>query len=87
MKHAKISLVNLTFFLGGGGRRGVPVLGMVFLFLAVCGSSLLWRFLPVAGVGRGACQVSWLGKLVSVFRWVELHLFSLEGNEVSSSEV
>ena len=22
----------------------------------VCGSSLLWRFLPVGGVGRMACQ-------------------------------
>ena len=22
----------------------------------VCGSSLLWRFLPVGGVGRVACQ-------------------------------
>ena len=65
----------------------VAVFGMAFLFLAVCGSSLLWGFLPVAGVGRVACQVSRLGKLVSVFRWVELHLFSLEGNEVSSSEV
>ena len=65
----------------------VSVFGMAFLFLAVCGSSLLWGFLPVAGVGRVACQVSRLGKLVSVFRWVELHLFSLEGNEVSSSEV
>ena len=82
-----ISKVGLFFFFFLGGGGGVPVFGMVFLFLAVCGSSLLWRFLPVAGVGRGACQVSWLGKLVSVFRWVELHLFSLEGNEVSSSEV
>ena len=24
--------------------------------LEVCGSSLLWRFLPVAGVGRVDCQ-------------------------------
>ena len=24
--------------------------------LEVCGSSLLWRFLPVVGVGRVACQ-------------------------------
>jgi len=31
-------------------------------------------------------KVSWLGKLVSVFWWVELDLFSLECNEVSSSE-
>ena len=25
--------------------------------LEVCGSSLLWRFLPVGGVGQVACQV------------------------------
>ena len=31
-------------------------------------------------------KVSWLEKLVSVFWWVELDLFSLEWNEVSSSE-
>ena len=24
--------------------------------LEVCGSSLLWRFLPLGGVGRVACQ-------------------------------
>ena len=24
--------------------------------LEICGSSLLWRFLPVDGVGRVACQ-------------------------------
>ena len=24
--------------------------------LEICGSSLLWRFLPVGGVGRVACQ-------------------------------
>ena len=24
--------------------------------LVVCGSSLLWRFLPVGGVGQMACQ-------------------------------
>ena len=37
-------------------------------------------------VGWLSCQVSWLGKLVSVFWWVEVDLFSLERNEVSSSE-
>ena len=29
-------------------------------------------------------KVSWLGKLVLVFWWVELDFFSLECNEVSS---
>ena len=27
-----------------------------FYILVVCGSFLLWRFLPVGGVGRLACQ-------------------------------
>ena len=31
-------------------------------------------------------KVSWLRKLVSVFWWVELDLFALNCNEVSSSE-
>ena len=35
---------------------------------------------------RWLVKVSWLGKLVLVFRWVELNFFSLECNEVSSSE-
>ena len=30
--------------------------GVAFLFLAVGGSSLLWKFLTVGGVGRVACQ-------------------------------
>ena len=31
-------------------------LGWPFCILEVCGSSLLWRFLPVGGFGRVACQ-------------------------------
>ena len=54
--------------------------------LEVCGSSLLRRFLPVGEVDEWLVKVSWLGKLVSVFWWMELDLFSLEWNEVSSSE-
>ena len=38
------------------------------------------------GVGQGLVKVSWLEKLVSVFWCVELDFFSLECNEVSSSE-
>ena len=44
-------------------------------------SSFLLIFLFVVVV-----NVSWLGKLVSVFWSVELDLFSLECNEVSSNE-
>ena len=40
----------------------------------------------MGGVGWGLVSVSWLGKLASVFWWVELDFFPLECNEVSSSE-
>ena len=46
----------------------VSVFGMAFLFLAVCGSSLLWGFLPVAGVGRVGvppCGWGWTSGLSS----------------------
>ena len=46
-----------------------------------CGTCSLW-----VGLEEWLAKVSWLGKLVSVFCWVELDLFSLECNEVSSSE-
>ena len=36
------------------------------------------------GLDKWLVKVSWLRKLVSVFWWVELDLFSLECNEVSS---
>ena len=61
--------------------------------LEVCGSSLLWRFLFIVevppcgwGLDEWLAKFSWLGKLVSMLWWVELDLFSLECNEVSSSE-
>ena len=47
-----------------------------------CGVSLL-----CVGLYRWLVKVSWLGKLVSVFWWVELDFFSLECNEVSSNEL
>ena len=52
-----------------------------FVVPLYCGGSLLW-----VGFDRWLVKVSWLGKLVSVFWWVELDLFSLKCNEVSSSE-
>ena len=48
--------------------------------LYVGGSSLL------VGLGEWLVKVSSLGNLASVFWWVGLDLFSLECNEVSSSE-
>ena len=64
----------------------IACLGWSFCILAVCGSSLLWKFL-VGKVYAWLVKVSWLGKLVSVFWCVELDYFSLECNEVSSSEL
>ena len=40
----------------------------------------------MGGMDEWLVKVSWLGELVSVFSWVELDLFYLECNEVSSSE-
>ena len=39
------------------------------------------------GLYRWLVKVSWLGKLVSEFWWVELGFISLECNEVSSNEL
>ena len=47
-----------------------------------CGGFSLW-----VGLDEWLVKVSWLGKLVLVFWWVELDLFSLEFNEVVSFEV
>ena len=52
-----------------------------FVVPLYCGGSSLWVWLV-----EWLVKVSWLGKLVSVFWWVELDLFSLECNDVSSSE-
>ena len=47
-----------------------------------CGISSL-----CGGLYRWLVKVSWLGKLVSVFWWVELYFFSLECSEMSSNEL
>ena len=51
---------------------------MVPLYYGACS---LW-----VGLDEWLVNVFWLGKLASVFWWVELDLFSLVCNEVSSSE-
>jgi len=48
-----------------------------------CGGCSLW---VGALLDEWLVKVSWLGKVTSVFLWVELDLFSLECNEVSSGE-
>ena len=66
----------------------IAVFGVVFLYSGslwsylFCGVSSLW-----VGLDRWLVKVSWLGKLVSVFWWVELDFFSLECNEVPSNEL
>ena len=58
-----------------------------------CYSGILWSSLYCGvsslcvGLYRWLVKVSWLGKLVSVFWWVELYFFSLECNEMSSNEL
>ena len=52
-----------------------------FVVTLYCGVSSLW-----VGLDEWLVKVSWLGKLALVFWWVELDIFSLECNEVSSSE-
>ena len=64
------------------------VFGVAFLYSGslwsslYCGVSLLW-----VGLEQWLVKVSWLGKLVSVFWWMELDFFSLEYNEMSSTEL
>ena len=64
----------------------IAVFGMAFLYSGslwssfYCGISSLW-----VGLYRLLVKVSWLGKLVSVFWWVEVDFFSLECNEMSSN--
>ena len=66
----------------------ITVLGVAFLYSGSLWSSLydgvssLW-----VGLYGWLVKVSWLGKLVSVFWWVELDFFSLEYNEVSSNKL
>ena len=54
--------------------------GWKFVVRLYCGSCSLW-----VGLDEWLVKVSWLGELASVFWWVELHLFSLKCNELSSS--
>ena len=60
---------------------GVAFLYAKFVDPLYRGGSSLW-----VGLDEWLVNVSWLGKLASVFWWVELGLFSLDCKEVSSSE-
>ena len=64
----------------------IAVLVVAFLYSGslwtylYCGVSSLW-----VGLYQWLVKVSWLGKLVSVFWWMELDFFSLDCTEVSSN--
>ena len=83
------------FFTSGDQDIGVSAsasvrllyLGWPFCILAVCGVLFIVAFPRCVGLYRWLAKVSWLGKLVSVFWWVELYFFSLECNEMSSNEL
>ena len=66
----------------------IAAFGVAFLYSGslwsslYCGDSSLW-----VGLCGWLARVSWLGKLVSVFWWVELDFCSLEGTEVFSNEL
>ena len=62
--------------------------GLAFLCSGSLWSSLYCRVSsPWVGLYGWLVKVSWLGKLVSMFWWVELDFFSLEYNGVSSNEL
>ena len=66
----------------------ITAFGVAFLYSGslwssfYCGVSSLW-----VGLYQWLVKVSWLGKFVSEFWWLELDFFSLECNEVSSNEL
>ena len=61
---------------------------MSFLYSGSLWSSLYCGVSSLCvGLYRWLVKVSWSGKLVSVFCWVELDFFSLECSEMSSNEL
>ena len=71
--------IPLSLHLGYIAEFGVAFLYSGSLWNSLyCGVSSLW-----VGLYRWLVKVSWLGKLVSVFWWVELDSLFLEYNEVS----
>ena len=66
----------------------ISVFGVGFPYSGSLQSSLYYGVSSLwVGLYQWFVKVSWLGKLVSVFWWVELDFFSLECNEVSSNEL
>ena len=61
----------------------IAAFGVSFLYSGSLWSSLYYGVSSL----QWLVKVSWLGKLVSVFWWVELDFISLECSEVSSNEL
>ena len=74
--------ISLSFHFVYIAVLGWPSVFWTFVIPFYYGGSLLW-----VGLDLWLVKVSWLGKLVSVFLWVELDFFSLECNEVTSNEL
>ena len=98
----QVDSLSLPIFFGLVGIYPVPLpVGYFSAFLSCLycyvwdGLSVFWQFVvPLycggssrwVGSDEWLVKVCWLGKLVSVFWWVKLDFFSLEWNEVTSSE-
>ena len=66
----------------------IAAFGVAFLYSGNLWSSLYYGVSSLwVGLYQWLVKVSWLGKLVSEFWWVELDFFSLECNEVTSNEL
>ena len=66
----------------------IAAFGVAFLYSGSLWSPLYYGVSSLlVGLYLWLVKVSWLGKLLSVFWWVELDFFSLECNEVSSNEL
>ena len=66
----------------------IAAFGVAFLYSGNLRSSLYYGVSSLSvGLYQWLVKVSWLGKLVPVFWWVELDFFSLECNEMSSNEL
>ena len=99
----EVDSLLLPFLFGLVGNSPVPLpaeYSSIFSSWLYCcvwgGLSKFWEFVEFlyygvsslwVGLYQWLVKVSWLGKLVSEFWWVELDLFSLECNEVSSNEL
>ena len=66
----------------------IAAFGVAFLYSMNLWSSLYYRVSSLwVGLYQWLVKVSWLGKLVLLFWWVELDFFLLEFNEVSRNEL